>query len=279
MLILQVRFKNILYYSILMICLSTIACKQTPDTKAPALVSTTEISLPESTMPYQPTYTTDYLMGKFVPKDDALFVKIDNRYADRGGMLMRAEAYAAYVRMHEAAAADGVDLVIRSATRNHDYQRGIWERKWTGATTLSDGTNAAVDIGDDTARARKILQYSSMPGTSRHHWGTDIDLNAFTNAYFETGDGLAVYQWLLDHAEAYGFAQPYTPKGADRPQGYEEEKWHWSYLPLSITMTHDAAETLRDSMISGFLGAHTAPAIGVVDNYILGIHKTCKGWH
>lgn len=279
MLILQVRFKNILYYSIAMVCLISIACKQSSDTTVPALASAAEISPPDSPMLYQLTYTTDYLMGKFVPKDDASFVQIDNRYADRGGMVMRAEAYADYVRMYEAAARDGIDLIIRSATRNHDYQKGIWERKWTGATILSDGTNAAVDISDDTSRARKILQYSSMPGTSRHHWGTDIDLNAFNNAYFDTGDGLAVYQWLSNHAEAYGFAQPYTTKGADRPQGYEEEKWHWSYLPLSTTMTHDASQILRDTMISGFLGAHTAPAIGVVDNYILGIHKTCKGWH
>lgn len=230
-------------------------------------------------MAYEPTYTTDYLMGKFVPEEESFFVQIDSRYADRGGMLMRAEAYDAFVRMHTAAAQDGVTLTIRSATRNHDYQRGIWERKWTGATILSDGTNAAADIDDDVSRARKILEYSSMPGTSRHHWGTDIDLNAFNNAYFETGDGSRVYQWLTEYASNYGFAQPYTTKDSDRPAGYEEEKWHWSYLPLSTTMTHDAAETLRDTMIRGFLGDHTAPAIGVVDNYILGINKTCKGWH
>ena len=32
------------------------------------------------------------------------------------------------------------------------------------------------------------------------------------------------------NASRYGFARPYT---AGRSGGYEEEKWHWSYLPLS----------------------------------------------
>ncbi|MBK8672515.1 MAG: D-alanyl-D-alanine carboxypeptidase family protein [Bacteroidetes bacterium] len=28
-----------------------------------------------------------------------------------------------------------------------------------------------------------------MPGSSRHHWGTEVDINALSNAYFSTGEG------------------------------------------------------------------------------------------
>lgn len=228
---------------------------------------------------YKTTYSSDYLMGKFTPSKDDEFVMIDPQYADREGLFMRKQAYEAYLNMYEHAKKDGIKLTIRSATRNFDYQRGIWERKWTGNTILSDGINAAKDISNDLERALKILEYSSMPGTSRHHWGTDIDLNAFNNEYFEKREGKAVYKWLLEHANTYGFGQPYTPKGSERPDGYNEEKWHWSFLPLSSIMTRDAQELLRDHMIKGFKGDHTPEQIGVVEKYILGIHKSCKQWH
>ncbi|NJK84501.1 MAG: M15 family metallopeptidase [Saprospiraceae bacterium] len=48
---------------------------------------------------------------------------------------------------------------------------------------------AAATTPNPQERALKILKYSSMPGTSRHHWGTDIDLNSFSNSYFEQGEG------------------------------------------------------------------------------------------
>jgi LAS superfamily LD-carboxypeptidase LdcB len=114
-----------------------------------------------------------------------------------------------------------------------------------------------------------------MPGTSRHHWGTDIDLNAFTNTYFESGAGYKIYQWLLTNAASYGFCQPYTKKGVNRPSGYEEEKWHWSYLPISVALTQQAAQTLTDDQIKGFKGAEVAETIKVVQNYVLGIEPRC----
>ena len=83
-----------------------------------------------------------------------------------------------------------------------------------------------LEVPEPVERARMILTYSSMPGTSRHHWGTDMDLNKDNNGYFATGEGLKVYEWLQAHAHEYGFCQPYTPKGPNRPEGYNEEKWH-----------------------------------------------------
>lgn len=270
----MVRCSYWLYGLVLLVMFWT--CKPAPQSSDGALSAE---RIPTAVMQYETTHTPDFLMGLFEPAQHSDFVQIDEVYADRAGMLMQRQAYDAFREMHAAAKAAGIDLVIRSATRNHNYQKGIWERKWTGKTLLSDNTNAATDIADDVARARKILEYSSMPGSSRHHWGTDIDLNAFNNAYFEAGEGKRVFEWLATYAEAHGYARPYTPKGTDRPVGYEEERWHWSYLPMSTTMTRDAGIVLHDTMITGFEGAHTATEIGIVDNYILGIHQSCKAWH
>jgi LAS superfamily LD-carboxypeptidase LdcB len=220
-------------------------------------------------------FDVQYLMGRFDPAEHPDFTQIPGKYADREGLLLRKDTYEAFLRMHEAAQADGVQLVIRSATRNFNYQKGIWERKWTGQRKLSSGENAAHAFPNPEARALEILKYSSMPGTSRHHWGTDIDLNSFNNSYFEQGEGKKIYDWLSAHAAHFGFCQPYSPKGPKRPNGYNEEKWHWSYLPVAQPLTALAKAALKNEMITGFKGAETATDIMVVDNYVLGINDLC----
>ena len=221
-----------------------------------------------------PVYT--YVTGKFDPAANDSFVRVDGRYTDGDPYLLHARTYAAFERMHAAALADGVRLRMVSATRNFARQKQIWEAKWNGQRLL-EGREKADEVYPDPAdRARAILRYSSMPGTSRHHWGTDVDLNALNNEYFDRGDGQKIYDWLSTHAADYGFCQPYTAKGEARPNGYEEERWHWSYLPLARQLTDYAATALRDEDIAGFAGAEAAPRIGVVENYVLGVNPACK---
>lgn len=221
-------------------------------------------------------FTLDYLMGKFDPAGHPDFTLVDPQYASREGMYLRKDTYEAFKKMHAAALEDSVQLVIRSATRNFESQKGIWEAKWTGQRKIEGGQDATKAFPDPKERALKILKFSSMPSTSRHHWGTDIDLNNLTNAYFEKGEGLKVYTWLQANAADFGFCQPYTAKDAGRPFGYNEEKWHWSYLPVAQPLTYKAARELKNEMISGFMGSEVAGEIDVVEKYVLGINAECK---
>ena len=227
-------------------------------------------------MTSQDSQMLNMIMGKFYPEKNADFVTIPETLADRAGLYMHKDAYQAYVSMQQKAKADGINLVIRSATRNFDYQKGIWERKWTGETILSSGINAEKAYQKSQDRAIEILKYSSMPGTSIHHWGTDIDLNNFNNSWFEKGEGLRIFVWLENNAHLYGFCRPYTAKGSMRPDGYNEEKWHWSYMPLSQKLTDTAERYLENAMITGFLGSEAAVDIDVVRKYVLGINKGCR---
>lgn len=220
-------------------------------------------------------FSVEYLTGKFDPAQHPDFVPVEKIHADREGRYLRRDAYESFKKMWAAAQADGVTLTIVSATRNFQMQKNIWEAKWTGKTLIENGSNAQSRYPNPKTRALKILEYSSMPGTSRHHWGTDIDLNDLHNATFEQGNGKKVYDWLCKHAAEYGFCQPYTEKGELRPNGYNEEKWHWSYLPVAKKLTDLAARRLSDDMIGGFQGAETAAQIGVVKNYVLGINQAC----
>lgn len=223
----------------------------------------------------QTTFDTNYLLGKFEPAQHADFVAIDRKYRVNRPMYLRKDAYEAFVKMHEAAKKAGVTLTITSATRNFDYQKKLWEDKWNGKTILEDGTRATA-IPDATDRARKLLQYSAMPGSSRHHWGTDFDINALSNAYYQTGKGKKIYAWLEKNAYKYGFCQPYSAMGAHRSTGYHEERWHWSYYPISIQLTNLSSILLRDENFVGFNGCETAAAIGIVKNYVLGIDASCR---
>jgi D-alanyl-D-alanine carboxypeptidase len=238
-----------------------------------------EPAMPTSVSAMRDTLTQaqrHYLTGKFLLDTHAAFVHIAPQHASGAGMYMRADAYAAFTAMYEAAYAEGISLRIVSAGRNFERQKQIWEAKWTGARLVEGGVHLAKEVPNPTERALRILRYSSMPGTSRHHWGTDIDLNHLENEWFEYGDGLRIYTWLQQHAPSYGYCQPYTHKGDHRPHGYEEEKWHWTYMPVSQPLTELAARHLRDEDISGFLGDETAIEIGVVAKYILGIDPSCR---
>lgn len=213
-------------------------------------------------------FSQNELIGKFDPTRHPDFVSVGRPYADRPGMLLRRETFDAFRAMWEAARADSISLTIISATRTFAQQKTIWERKWA---------RFAAEAPDPEARALKILEYSSMPGTSRHHWGTDFDLNDLNNPTFEPGGRYAdVYAWLQKNAHRFGFCQPYTPKGAERPHGYNEEKWHWSYQPLSAQMLQQFALHVQDSLITGFIGAETAGQIGVVRHYVLGVADVCQ---
>ena len=216
----------------------------------------------------------DRLMGKFEPANDPDFVEIEAKYADRTGRYLHKETYEAFLKMYNAAKAQGIELTIVSATRNFAAQKSIWEAKWNGQRKVS-GMDLSKEIPNPKERALKILEYSSMPGTSRHHWGTDIDLNDLENSYFESGEGLKVYNWLVENAPGFGFCQTYSPKDEHRPNGYNEEKWHWSYLPIAQPYTLKAQKSLKNEMIQGFDGAESAPLIDVVNNYILGINQAC----
>lgn len=215
-----------------------------------------------------------YLLGKFEPSQEKDFVEVNSKYTNGRRLYLRQETYEAFIRMHDAAFQSGIKLIIISATRNFNSQKYIWERKWDGRTAV-EGKNLAETVSDPVERARIILRFSSMPGTSRHHWGTDIDLNALDNKYFSTGEGKETYYWLTKHASEYGFCQTYTPKGSTRPTGYEEEKWHWSYLPLARLFLDQYTQKVSYDDLKGFLGWETAKALRVIKNYVQSINKHC----
>lgn len=202
----------------------------------------------------------EYLTGKTNFSKDSGFVKLPPAHCNDRTIYVRIEVAEAFENMRKAALKDSVVLIVLSGARSFEQQKAIWEKKWNN---LQDQK--------PKDKALKILKFSSMPGSSRHHWGTDIDLNSLENDYFDSGKGLKIYRWLTKHASEYGFCQVYTDKNISGRTGYEMERWHWSYMPLSRQLLERYNKIVKISDFKGFLGWETAAEVKIIEQYVNGI--------
>ncbi|MGM0635155.1 MAG: M15 family metallopeptidase [Bacteroidota bacterium] len=141
----------------------------------------------------------------------------------------------AFKKMKAAAKKDGINIKIISGYRSFDRQKQIFENKYR---KFSAQGNSALES------VQKIITYSSIPGTSRHHWGTDIDIIDANQATpkgdiliaenYETGVYCDLYDWMLNNAADFGFELVYT-KDENRG-GFYYEPWHFSYRPVAEKM-------------------------------------------
>lgn len=149
------------------------------------------------------------------------------------GFKLRKEAYEAFLNMKSEALKSGISLKVVSSYRDFKHQNMIWERKYK--RYKSQG------LADENI-IKKIIEYSTIPGTSRHHWGTDLDImdaNAKQPANLLNPDnfeGDACFgqfkKWMDTNANEFGFYLVYTNK--TERKGFKYEPWHYSYKPLSL---------------------------------------------
>lgn len=201
-----------------------------------------------------------FVLGQFNYKNDERFVKVDHNLATKD-LYLHIEVYKAFKRMYNKAREDGIELKIISGTRNFEEQKRIWEHKWENYNHLNP-----------VERTQRILEYSSMPSTSRHHWGTDLDLNSLNNSYFNSGKGKAEYEWLMMHAKTFGFYQAYTDQRFGRT-GYKLERWHWSYLPLASQYLNFYNAFVDYKDIKGFKGDTLAKANKMIEYFVNGLSQ------
>lgn len=162
------------------------------------------------------------------------------------GQRLHAEAAEAWAALVADARDAGFDLSIASGFRSCARQLAIWNAKARGERAVQDDTGAVVDVAalPDTGKVLAILRYSALPGTSRHHWGTDLDVydaGAVPADYRvqlspeEVAPGGvfdALHNWLdarMAAGRSHGFFRPYaTDRGGVAP-----ERWHLSYAPIA----------------------------------------------
>ena len=203
------------------------------------------------------------LLGKFDYKKDSNFSIVSSKYSSKT-IYLRKEVLQKFDQMYDAALKDGIKLVIISGTRSFKHQKYIWDRKW----------NKNILNMDSISAVKEIMKYSSMPSTSRHHWGTDVDLNSLENSYFEKGEGKKIFDWLVANAFKYGFHMTYDNQEETKRTGYKMEKWHWSYMPISKKFLIQFNEYIKCENISSFKGSKFAchKDVDVIKNFVNGIN-------
>jgi LAS superfamily LD-carboxypeptidase LdcB len=156
---------------------------------------------------------------------------------------LHAQVVAPFLNLRRAARAEGIDLAPASSFRDFARQLSIWNGKFSGERPMQGADGASLDPAALTPRERidAILLWSALPGASRHHWGTDLDLvdrKAGNAGYrvkltpeefapggpFEKLDG-----WLTVHAPRFGFFRPFQGVRS----GVRPEPWHFSFAPIA----------------------------------------------
>lgn len=174
--------------------------------------------------------------------NETLWLGIDNPHLtpvdDR--FVIHRDVAAPWRALQQAAIDDGIDCQLVSSHRDFHRQLAIWNRKWRGEATLYDANGVALDFAslDDNQKIDAILTWSALPGGSRHHWGTDIDVydheavqrwgqpfELVDAEYRSGGPCFTLACWLETHLKDFGFHRPFLHNRG----GVATELWHLSH--------------------------------------------------
>jgi LAS superfamily LD-carboxypeptidase LdcB len=177
------------------------------------------------------------------------------------GAAIHRDAIEPFLALKAAAADAGIDLEIASGFRDFGAQQRIWNLKYRGERPLYDADGNVRDhasLGPDELIA-SILCWSALPGASRHHWGTDLDVvdraampegyryRLVPEEYAPGGVFHPLNAWLAGNSERFGFYRPY----AEYRGGVHPEPWHLSYAPVSTMALQMLTPELIAATVSG----------------------------
>lgn len=187
-----------------------------------AIISSPSLALGTTTN----SYSDNYLIGKSTPK-----------LYGNGYRLIR-RAHEAFLDMDSAARKNGMSIRVVSSYRSFNHQNLIWTRKFKRYRSRKLSERTAVDYN---------IRYTAIPGSSRHHWGTEIDVvdgSIKTSQYplnTKHFHGYGIYkdfrEWMDENAYKYGFIRVYTNDSERR--GFRYEPWHYSFAELAKPMLRE----------------------------------------
>lgn len=172
-------------------------------------------------------------------------------------LLVRPEVNAAFSALIQRAQRAGFTLRACSAYRSFAAQAAIVSAKFEGKRPVLDALEQPLtQLPDEpAARLNAIMRFSALPGFSRHHWGSDLDVYApsalplgqsLQLTYHEYICGSYFHElgeFLTEHVAACGFYHPYgadadamlrkAQSGALRDTEVGCEPWHISYRALA----------------------------------------------
>jgi LAS superfamily LD-carboxypeptidase LdcB len=162
------------------------------------------------------------------------------------GVPVHRDVVGPFLQLREAARDSGFDLRILSGFRSFHRQLSIWNRKAEGELPVLDNQAVPLDIESLSKKELvfAILRWSALPGASRHHWGTELDV--FDAAARPEGYEVQLvpeevdpggmfgplHHWLDERMRASGSFGFFRPYDRDR-NGVAPERWHLSCAPVA----------------------------------------------
>lgn len=159
------------------------------------------------------------------------------------GNAIHCQMLAAWQQLKQAAASSGIDIQIASAFRGFQRQAAIWQAKCDGLRPVYNLAQQQVPVTtlNGLAKLQAVMLYSALPGASRHHWGSELDIydaaavspdykpQLQPSEYQQNGPFAKLNLWLETEAGKYGFFRPYQYY----QNGVAAEPWHLSYAPVA----------------------------------------------
>jgi len=167
-----------------------------------------------------------------------------------GACMVNKQMVADLNSLKQAAAEAGFELRVASAFRTFKAQLTLWNAKANGQRHVLDEAGNPIDLRplSPEQKLAKLLRWSALPGASRHHWGTDLDVydaaalpilqhnSALPSRYtvkLTLRESQTIFGrfhgWLTENMGRCGFFRPY----AEDLGGVGMEPWHLSYAPVA----------------------------------------------
>lgn len=156
-------------------------------------------------------------------------------------LLFDPDCFFHFKKFQEEAQLAGIQIAAVSVFRSFERQRIIWNEKFSGKRKLLDAHGDEIEASSDIGkRIEQILVWSTPPGLSRHHWGTEIDVfdgmaldhtdvQLTSRECEQGGPCYELHQWI-DQQINLKKCQFYRPYQKDLG-GIKPERWHLSYFP------------------------------------------------
>lgn len=147
---------------------------------------------------------------------------LETKVADSStGKELATVAADAFINMKNAAAAEGVDLMLCSGYRSVEYQQSLFDaekQKW-------------LDKGNSEEEAyNQAKTVVAVPGYSEHNSGLAADIVTPKHQNLDEAFGKTdAAKWLFEHAPEYGFILRY-PENKQAITGIIYEPWHYRYV-------------------------------------------------
>ena len=162
-------------------------------------------------------------------------------------------------QMQAAASKCNITLSLASSFRDFARQSLIWNNKFNQIRPVFDINDQPVDLThlNEQDKCQAIMLFSAIPGASRHHFGTDLDvfdankvdddyqLALSQQEYASGGPFFELAKWLEQHAETYGFFLPYKQFNG----GVAKEPWHISHISRAQYYSNIHSKELLEKLL------------------------------